>query len=361
MTSKKYALTLSGLLFLLFAACLIFWYSALKDLYYKKDHRGELDHIGSIIITAPITPQANYNKHHTEFSDYLKSGVKKSFDVITIGDSFSTIAGGCFFQDYLVDKYGLEIVNIRFEGHEMLDTLYILDKTGWLDELKPRFVIIESVERYVNDRFGLKNISPENIKALDKETITELSRVSDKQGDFIKIIPSVIFRASMKFLYDHVYRIMPGNNGRLSEKVYTAKLNQPMFTNPSMENILLYYYEDLDYLKTPFNTAMVNKNFNDAAEYFGKRGIKIIFMPCADKYDLYYPYIENNNNPPANPFFDEIEKLDKKYYLINTRNISRKLLSDGERDVYWLDETHWSWKAQQSVGDKLAEIILSER
>ena len=353
MTSKKYALTLAGLLFVFFCLNFILWHFMVKTLYINDNGHGDLSRIENFFTTEPITHQASYFKRHTEFQNYIKSSSTKNFDVITIGDSFSNGQGGCFYQDYLTDKYNLEILNIQMGEFNSLEMLYALDYSGWLDELKPRFAILESVERACNESFGLREIKLNDDKLkLSHEQIFKMTNSKDNKTDFKKIFPSVMVKANIKFLRANFSRLKNLNP-------YITKLNQPMFTNPGQEDLLLFLDGDLGYLEKPFNAEQINKNFNDAEKYFASKGVKIIFMPCVDKFNLYYPYIENNKYPHENNFFDEIEKLDKNYTLINTKKILRKLLAQGEKDVYWLDDTHWSWKAQQAVGDEIAKIILS--
>ena len=45
------------------------------------------------------------------------------------------------------------------------------------------------------------------------------------------------------------------------------------------------------------------------------------------------------------------------YVFINTKQILREMLAEDEMDVYWQDDTHWSWKAQQRVVDYMMEKL----
>ena len=83
-------------------------------------------------------------------------------------------------------------------------------------------------------------------------------------------------------------------------------------------------------------------------------------MICADKYDLYYPYLSAKNEYTENPFFEEFEKCPKSYMFVNTKKILQSLLEAGEKDVYWMDDTHWSWKGQQRVVDALMKDLADE-
>lgn len=71
-------------------------------------------------------------------------------------------------------------------------------------------------------------------------------------------------------------------------------------------------------------------------------------MPCVDKYNLYSNYIINNPYPRS-IFFEELRKLPKRYHLIDTKAILTEEVRKGEKDVFYADDTHWSWKASKKV------------
>jgi len=76
----------------------------------------------------------------------------------------------------------------------------------------------------------------------------------------------------------------------------------------------------------------------------------LFFMPVVDKYDLYYNYISNNPYE-KNYFFDILKVLDKQYTMIDTKNILNDLIIDNIKDVYYADDTHWSYKASEAIAE----------
>lgn len=71
-------------------------------------------------------------------------------------------------------------------------------------------------------------------------------------------------------------------------------------------------------------------------------------MPAVDKYNLYSKFIINN--PYQNSvFFEKLRVLDKKYILIDTKAILLKELKKGTKDLYYPDDTHWSFKAPEII------------
>jgi hypothetical protein len=71
-------------------------------------------------------------------------------------------------------------------------------------------------------------------------------------------------------------------------------------------------------------------------------------MPAVDKYNLYRPYITSNKYKES-IFFEELSMLDKKYTFINTKEILSDLLGKGIKDIFYADDTHWSYKASEAI------------
>jgi len=117
-----------------------------------------------------------------------------------------------------------------------------------------------------------------------------------------------------------------------------------------ISNELLFYHKDLKNLKleTKNSIELLNKNFNLLADELSKKGIKLIFMPAVDKYNLYRPYIVSNTYKES-IFFEYLETLPKEYIFINTKEILSKELEKGVKDIYHVDDTHWSYKASEAI------------
>lgn len=356
MSAKKYVAWVAGFLFVFMVGDLVLWHFVVKDIFMQE----ELNRMGSFSTTKPLTPRHEYPKHHTELKEYLTSGRKESFDVLTIGDSFSNGSGAGYYQDYLAEKYGLNIVNARFENHCLKD-LYILTESGILDEIHPSAVLLETVARDVQDRLGDSEVIPSPITR--EEALSSFWKSDPNKGH--KFLGAGLFAPAMpeankNFVFNIHSRL--SRNGQLSSKVNITELDREFFTNPGYESTMLYYPHALKYLKTPLDAEMVNKNLNNAAKILADKNIKLIFMPCVDKYDLYYPYITDKKGRPENPLFDILRNMPgKNYTLIDTKTILRKELERGEKDVYWLSDTHWSWKGMEKVCDELAKYLCPEK
>jgi len=71
-------------------------------------------------------------------------------------------------------------------------------------------------------------------------------------------------------------------------------------------------------------------------------------MPSVDKYNLYSRFIVDNPYPDSR-FFEELRKLPKRYVFIDTKKLLLGELERGEKDLFYPDDTHWSWKAPKRI------------
>ena len=348
MTSRKYVMCVVSLLYVFMILNITLWHCLIKQAFTQ----GDLNRLGSFISTEPLTQDVKYAKHHTSLREYITSGQKESFDVITIGDSFSSGA----YQDYLVNQYGIKILNAGISGNSLED-VYILVKSGIIDEIHPKAIILESVERSVQGRLGMRKTDSEAKSVTEaKELIHRISTKRTSASLSSGLLPPLAVNAAMNFIYNKLSHII--DTERLSPEVYITDLNRNFFTNPGYEHTLLHYYEDLNYLTAPVNTEIVNMNLNHAARILREKNIQLIFFAGVDKYDLYYPYITNHNSRPENQFFHDMRNVSPKdYVFIDTMKIFREALERGEQDIYWFGDTHWSWKGMQLFCDELVKYF----
>lgn len=283
----------------------------------------------------------------------LKEYDGRKVDVLTIGDSFSMGGGegrNSFYQDYIATINNCSVLNVypyptndKVAGFAPISTLAVLMNSGYLDSIKPRYILIESVVRYCLPRFARRldlsaADSPERIHRYYAETTYRLD-----------YLPKVGFinDANFKFFYYNLMYRYSDNAYR--SKIYRRKLSKSLFSARNDDELLIFF-EELDTLPYINNqmVSAVNDTFNRLAEILEKKGIKLYFMPIVDKYDLYREFIVDNPYQ-ENRFFDELRKLPKRYTLIDTKEILLPLVRAGEKDVFFADDSHWTWKASKKV------------
>ncbi len=284
---------------------------------------------------------------HIEFQDYKGQPV----DVLTIGDSFSNGGGGGknnFYQDYIASADNLTVLNLGMMDQKQgpIATLVTLFNSGYLDSIKPGAIILQSAEKTAIERLG-RITTFDNLRSID-----EIRRFYSQHRENPTYLPPVKFinTGNAKFAYySLLYLFKDSANG----KVIVRKLSKPLFST-KLDSTLVFWHDDIRNIsrQTPETINLLNSNLNRMADMLAAKGIKLYFMPSVDKYNLYRDYIVANPYPESR-FFEELRPLPKKYTLIDTKAILGELLKKGEKDVYYADDTHWSWKAPELIFNKV--------
>jgi len=269
-------------------------------------------------------------------------------DILTIGDSFSNgVMGGKnpYYQDYLASKYNLNILNIMniTNGqHKLFETIISLYNNGWLAKHKPKLVIIESAERGVYERFAKNfDFSRKDI------SIQKLIVPAKKKDSFIPNLQPINTANYKLPLYTIKYKF----KNRAQKDVVKLSLTKDLFSTKNYQHSLLFHYSDVLYIKNDKKLVKkINENFNHLAEMLKKLNIKLLFLVAPDKYAVYYDYIKENPYPKNN-FFTLIKPLKKEYLFIDTEALLKNQLKQNKKDLYYSDDTHWSYKASDLVTD----------
>ncbi len=288
----------------------------------------------------------------------------QKIDILTFGDSFSNGGGkglNSYYQDFIATNLNLKTLNLtnyEKKTRSDIETVYILGNSGFLEKSGVKYIIVESVVKKIVQRFSkninkLRNDSLENIAKFYRfNKANQKNRVRVRNG----YLPPVSFinNGNVKFLaYNFLYNF---SEKAFVSKVHRVKTDKNYFTTG--KNDLLFNKNSIRSIRnnTLVNLELMNKNFNELSDYLNKKGIKLIFMPVVNKYDLYSDYIVDNKNP-KDKFFDIFESLDKKYMYINTKEVFTKKVLEGQKDIFYIDDTHWTDIASQIVVDDLGKQL----
>lgn len=345
---KKFNIIFLSLI-LVYSGCnFIIWKLWTEDILTdKKYYNGGLDRLGYIINSKHY--RNNYDtlpKKHIENTEY--DG--RPIDMITIGDSFSQGAGGGkdrFYQDWIASLNNMTVLNVqRYPNKSPLETAIILYNSGYLDMVKPKYLLVETVERFCAYWYG----RPLNFN--EKVSLSHLKEYY-KHKTYTGKLPEVSFinTGNLKFIiYHFLYKF---KDRPLDSMVCVRKLSKPFFSVKNSDK-LLFVFQDVENI--PYanekSIKLMNDNLNHFADLLAKKGIKLYFMPVVDKYNLYSDYIVNNPYPES-VFFELLRPLPKRYGFIDTKAILIEEIKKGEMDVYYADDTHWSWKASKSIFEKV--------
>lgn len=344
---KKYNIIIISLLLLFLLTNYLIYSIYTKELIEGK--KGDLARIGYLIIDNWQEKPNNVSLKHKEIKfdiDNLQN--IGNIDVLTIGDSFSNGSGGSYYQDYLASSKCLSVANLPVPpGKDAVDVAISLLNSGYLNLMKPKYIIIESVGREVIGRYG----NPKN-RNWDQRVNQSMIFKNNKEQDAITTNTHFINEGNFKFIF---WNLLNGiSRNMLVSQVYRTKLSVPMFTAGENSNQLFFFSEDIHNISQINDDSVqgVNKTFNDLSEKLRTHNIDLFIMIAVDKYDLYMPYIENNKYP-VNTLFEKLRPLDKKYRFVDTKDILSRHLATGEKDLYPIGDTHWSWKASQILSESI--------
>lgn len=300
----------------------------------------------------------------------LLDNKKEKFEIVTIGDSFSNGGGSGlnnYYQYYISDINKKNVLNVKnvVGPDSYLETIITLINEGVLEKWGTKYIIFETVEREAINRlskeidFNFKaNLTQETLNLMDCFIDKDVEISKNSEGFVVNNVKTSIFDIEKHTIniFNNLnvnaifYNIFYNFNDRaFSSSAYKVKLDQEFFSVKSSDT-LLFYKNDLKGLgkATKENVELLNDNLNKLSNLLLERGIKFYFMPVVDKYNLYSKYIVNNSYPKSQ-FFELLRELPKEYEFIDTKKILREELEKGVKDLYYSDDTHWSYKASEAI------------
>jgi hypothetical protein len=321
---------------------LVIWHFFTEEFLTDKYQGGDLTRIG--FIQGSKQPRINRDdlpRRHIEEADYRNQRI----DLVTIGDSFSNGWGGgrnCYYQDYAASINNFEVLNLNiFNGIDYITTISAYCNNGYLDKIRPRYLLIGSTEKFCIERFSTR---------IDFDAVAiPLHHERGSKTDYKIKTPAVpiINEANFKFLINKIlYRF---SDHAFYGSTYVKEISRPLFSVRN-DKLLLFHRQDLRRIgdANRVTIARLNDNMNKLAEKLGRKGIKLYFMPSVSKYNLYSEFIVDNRYPQST-FFEELRVLPKKYILIDTKAILLAEVRKGEKDMFHADDTHWSWKSSKKI------------
>jgi len=325
---------------------------------------GDLARIGYISnIIHPRKSIANLPELHFESINYKNEKI----DLLTIGDSFSQGGAGglnSFYQDYIASYLNWNVLNIKQykNTRNYIETIILLANSGFLDSIDVKYILIESIQRKAIERFTTF------IDYDITQTYDELNKFykfnsqnlkTDSQFDFSLPPVSFINNGNFKFLaYSLLYNF---SDRAFFSKVHKVKISTKLFSIKSGKT-LLYSHRDIKSISNNNikNIIKMNDSLNKLALFLKRKNIKLIFMPVVNKYDLYQPYIIKNSHK-KDPFFNLLDDLPKDYILIDSKKVLRKELENTTKDLFYVDDTHWSFKASDAITKHLKNLLQLDK
>lgn len=270
-----------------------------------------------------------------------------SFSTITIGDSFSQF-GKNGYQYSLSDRLDSTVANfICYPSLNPLINYLILLNNGYFTE--GQTVILESVERRLVKRFG--RVGPLN----SYRTLPKREQNAEKE----QVTSGKQSQRPFLNLYFSWIRLSLGYRNPIRH----FSLTKDCFTHERFSRTLHVYNSE----KANDGDLMWERNSREAYEktatnmkeildYSEKKGINLIILVACDKYDAYEPWIKDVHL--ENPTLDNVPVNGR---IFVTRECLRNAIDKGTKDVYKVNNTHWSVVGADIVGNSLYEWIETER
>jgi len=223
-------------------------------------------------------------------------------------------------------KENHEISNPFQSAYKLLDEL---------DSTRVKILLIETVERSFVERlenFSVLNTKYTIFRELPKKDKQEWSLANTKNIVAIKL-------------------------GLEDNPIKHFQLTQPMFTGKG-EKDLYFYPSDLNLFSIKESKySILLHNFNAIIKKAEDKGIRLYFLICPDKYDIYQKYIAGNPYQPKTINEDFKRLTSNSHRIIFAKDIIQPLVDKGEKDMYYGGDTHWSWKSAKLVAEEIYNRI----
>lgn len=320
-------------LFVFLTLLSVFAYYTLK---VKPEITGDLGALGEIPFGTEYSNYVHLGNHKNNLVNEYEPNDTNSYEVISVGDSFSQqgIAG---YQNYLAHYLSKPILNINYPSKSPEQNAIDLLKSGFLQKKGTKVLIVQTAERAFFRRVKILDF---NNRDYSKDSFYISQKHKPDTRALLNRTTSWI-RLSFNF----------------QSAVRHASLNENLFTHKKYENDLFFYYEDLNFepnLNEDFK--LCHENLSKLNSLCNKNGIKLIYVLAAIKYDIYYKYITEKKFI-ENPDLIVFNKLDNSDFFINTYSLLQPYVDKKVKDIYMVNDTHWSPLGHKIVAQEILKRI----
>jgi hypothetical protein len=275
------------------------------------------------------------------------------FDLLVIGDSFSR-QGSYSFSNYAAEDF--EVINYDAVGTgNPIQVLRSLINGDFFSRIKPRYILLESVERTTVQR--AIQIDNNAVLNLSEHTQVYFSSFASSSG---KIETSFPPSEIVKFpLYNFLYLF---DDNAFISPVYRFESSVPLFSSDQPARTLVFEDDLKNLALNNFKggSRVLNSVLNTMAQDLAALGIELIFLPAPDKYSVYYPYLIDQAVLKEPLFHDMFRLMEKSYLYIDAMEIFQTMLP-AQKDLYFYDDTHWSPIASRKIAEEIWIIISAAK
>ncbi len=333
---------------LLFTTPFLFLFTITK-LLYSETEEPDLLRLG-YIPNIYINYRDVFTQSESENFSKLSQAKMKKYKIMNIGDSFSE-KGGKGYKNFIAKKYSVLHID-RFISKNQIQTLIDMCNGDFFDHYTIEYIVLQSVVRQLIDDI-------ENVDMNGKITISDLDSIIVAHKTEKKSYKYDFFsRQTIEFPLYYIPKFFFLNDYLSNGQVYNYDLNTNKLFSIYSDRLLFYHKDITSVSKNndDNNCERLNTVLNTISKKLKDKNIKLIFLPSADKYDLYYNFIIDRKELPKPLFFDKFKKLKKEYIYIDSKAILSNYLNK-QKDLYYYDDTHWSPIASNIIANNIINQI----
>lgn len=306
---------------------------------------GDLSKLGGFGVegSGEVRKEIEESNQPAEYSEKLV-GRPDDATIINFGDSFSALVPS--YHDFITSSLkDVKLYDMPQMKEDPFKTLVALLNRGYFEGRGTRVVILESAERALYDR--IRTLDLENSQ-LPRKIIDHLEEgaVAEVKGEKAKSDRKL---ASFEEIRNWMLLQLKGS------PVKHVGIDRELFSVAGDE--LYYYKDDLDKLQlNEHEMESFQIKLNQMYDRFASHGIELVIVVPTDKYTAYQDYIVDNKYPRKS-VAAQISKLKLKGRFITAAPIVKGLVEEGVKDVYFIDDTHWSPIAAKPFGEMISAEI----
>lgn len=334
-----------------------------------------------VTTTMPcVTPSYGHlyadNLDYPEFAEMVDTIASDSVnDVLIMGDSF-TLMGDWAFPHYLqhhLPDYKVNVIKTVLNT-SMGEWNYILrsafnpirknvfatptDVAEYIllnYKRVPSNMIIESGEVHLSKRVSSirEDITDENTEEYTSQWYLAEPRIGQKPYEGKSFFKA--FRVELQAMQMWIKKCVIGN-----QEVECLPLTKPMFSLPGNQRNLYILKEHVRIHSNEDIRNAVDK-MHQLISLAKKRNCNLLFLVCPDKIDLYREFIKKDALKAYDEsMLDRMEAMNIDNNVVNGKAILLPYLRNGEKDLYFCDDTHWTYKASDIVMQYMKKLITDE-
>ena len=327
--------------------------------FYLQPLFGDLTRIGSY-----AEKDYGWNKPQLEFNQPLSEigRYERYYDVVVLGDSFSTGRPNLHWQNYLVAAKGWSVVTLNINKIDLEQVLNnpVFRKTP------PKILILGTVERELPRRIRHeppcgsttfpKQVDVTTVPSPLSATIQEIELQGlVKQVERETVWHDIKLGYVKDYLRNSLQRTLFGNAHTDAAKVELVR-NAP-FSSINKQSMLVY--KD-DFRKVPWWREMGLPEMSCRIEKMHKQvesngQTRFVLMVAPDKLTAYADFLRDKDLRDISALAVLSRQLPEVMPRIDLALISA--IYEGEQDVYLPDDTHWGSSGYQIAAETLLSFL----